>query len=315
MTAQGGSTAEPEVTVVITTRNRPTMVGEAVDSALAQTVGAVEVVVVDDASTRPVRLTRANDRLRIVRNARSGGVCAARNRGLAAARGRWITFLDDDDRLLPDMLERSLEAARASTLPPPVAALSAIEEVDEAGRTIRILLPGTLPRSRVGVPAMNPPGAPAAHATLVVPTDVARAIGGWDETLRVWEHTDLFLRLQAACSVQGVERVTYRRRVHKSRLSENLPARVDSMRRTLDKHEAAFARHPSCRARYLGAMGIAWLRMGHWDLAMVATTRSLWLAPFRPRGIAQWLASLGGPRIWDLLDPARARFRPHRDGS
>ena len=62
-------------------------------------------------------------------------------------------------------------------------------------------------------------------------------------------------------------------------------------------------------------MGIAWLRMGHWDLAMVATTRSLWLAPFRPRGIAQWLASLGGPRIWDLLDPARARFRPHRDGS
>lgn len=297
---------DPEVTVVIATRDRPALVAGAIDSALAQTVAAVEVLVVDDGSVEPVRPHLDEPRLRLLRLDPPRGVCAARNLGLARARGRWITFLDDDDRLLPDMLERSLQAARASTLPPPVAAISVIEDVDEAGRPLgSVLRPASLARSAPGSPG-GAPGAPASHATLLAPTEVMLAIGGWDEALRAWEHTDLFLRLQAACSVQAVERVTYRRRVHRSaRLSENLPARVASMRRTLAKHEAAFARHARRRATYLGAIGIAWLRMGRWGPAVAATTASLRVDPARPRGMAQWLASLAGPRVWALLDPRR----------
>jgi glycosyltransferase involved in cell wall biosynthesis len=297
---------DPEVTVVIATRDRPALVAGAIDSALAQTVAAVEVLVVDDGSAEPVRPHLDDPRLRLLRLDPPRGVCAARNLGLARARGRWITFLDDDDRLLPDMLERSLQAARASTLPPPVAAISVIEDVDEAGRPLgSVLRPASLARSAPGSPG-GAPGAPASHATLLAPTEVMRAIGGWDESLRAWEHTDLFLRLQAACSVQAVERVTYRRRVHRSaRLSENLPARVASMRRTLAKHEAAFARHARRRATYLGAIGIAWLRMGRWGPAVAATTASLRADPARPKGVAQWLASLAGPRVWALLDPRR----------
>ncbi|HYY79148.1 MAG TPA: glycosyltransferase [Actinomycetes bacterium] len=297
---------DPEVTVVIATRDRPALVAGAIDSALAQTVAAVEVLVVDDGSVEPVRPHLDEPRLRLLRLDPPRGVCAARNLGLARARGRWITFLDDDDRLLPDMLERSLQAARASTLPPPVAAISVIEDVDEAGRPLgSVLRPASLARSAPGSPG-GAPGAPASHATLLAPTEVMLAIGGWDEALRAWEHTDLFLRLQAACSVQAVERVTYRRRVHRSaRLSENLPARVASMRRTLAKHEAAFARHARRRATYLGAIGIAWLRMGRWGPAVAATTASLRVDPARPRGVAQWLASLAGPRVWALLDPRR----------
>jgi glycosyltransferase involved in cell wall biosynthesis len=296
---------QPEVTVVITTRNRPSLVAGAIDSALDQTVGPIEVVVVDDASTQPVRPARADERLRLLRIERPRGVCAARNAGLATARGRWITFLDDDDRLLPDMLAVSLETARTSPLPPPVAGLSAIQEVDEEDRPIRVLRPATLAR-RLGAGA---PTAPPAHATLVVPTEVVRAIGGWDERLRAWEHTDFFLRLRPACSVQGVERITYLRRVHRWRLSENLPARVDGMWRTLAKHEAAFTSHPRSRARYLGAIGISWLRMGRWDLAVAATTAGLRAAPARPKGVAQWLASLAGPRAWAMLATVHRAFR------
>jgi hypothetical protein len=94
------------------------------------------------------------------------------------------------------------------------------------------------------------------------------------------------------------------------RLSSNLEARADSLQRTLDKHQAAFAQHPERHAHYLGAMGITWLRMGRWGRAVAATTRALWLAPRRPKGVAQWLASLAGPHLWGQLDPERRQLRP-----
>jgi Glycosyl transferase family 2 len=307
----GATLQDPEVTVVITTRDRPTMVSRAVQSALAQTMQAIEVIVVDDASAQPLRIARTDERLLVVRRTSSTGVCAARNAGLAVARGRWVTFLDDDDDLLPDMLETSLRAARASELPPPVAVLAGIEEVDRDGRTTRTLLPVTSARGGRYALERKRHGDFATHNTLVCPTETIRSIGGWDEALQAWEHTDLFLRLNQVCSIQGVERVLYRRLDHRaSRLSADLEARADSLQHTLAKHQAAFAQHPDRHAHYLGAMGITWLRMGRWRPAVAATTRGLCLAPRRPKGIAQWLASLAGPRIWALLDPERWRLHP-----
>ena len=294
----------PEVTIVITTRDRPELLAEALDSALDQTVHAVEVVVVDDGSAEPVRPHRADDRLRVLRNERPGGVCAARNRGLAAARGRFVSFLDDDDRLLPHMVEASLAAAAASTLPPPVAVLSGMEEIDEQGRpTGTLLAAASLPRAGAGGAAAAALGAPPTHASLVVPTEVARAIGGFDERLPAFEHTDLFLRLHAACSVQGVEQIAYCRRIHRSaRLSRDLPARVEGIQRTLAIHRDAFARHPARHAHYLGAVAIGLLRLGRWGPAVTVSTAALRLAPWRPKGVAGWLASLAGPRVFALID-------------
>jgi glycosyltransferase involved in cell wall biosynthesis len=298
----------PEVTVVITTRDRPALVGRAIDSALAQTLSAIEVIVVDDASAPPLRIGHADERLRVLRRGQSTGVCAARNAGLAAAHGRWVTFLDDDDELLPEMLETSLRAARASWLPGPVAVLAGVEEVDRDGRITRVLLPVTSPRGRHYALEPAERGDFATYNTLVCPTGTIQGIGGWDESLPAWEHTDLFLRLNQVCSLQGVERVLYRRLDHRaSRLSANLEARAQSLHHTLAKHRAAFARHPDRHAHYLGAMGITWLRLGRWAPAVRATTLALRLAPWRPKGVAQWLASLAGPRIWSLLDPRHAR--------
>jgi glycosyltransferase involved in cell wall biosynthesis len=73
-----------------------------------------EVIVVDDGSTDGTveALSRVDDRrLRWLRNERSEGVAAARNRGAREARGRWIAFLDDDDLWSPLKLRRQLDAA------------------------------------------------------------------------------------------------------------------------------------------------------------------------------------------------------------
>lgn len=98
------------VSVIIPTYNYGPYIEEAVQSALDQGIDDLEVIVVDDASTDDTleRLARCTDpRLRVAALAH-GGVCAARNHGLSVARGRYIAFLDADDRWRPGKLDRQL---------------------------------------------------------------------------------------------------------------------------------------------------------------------------------------------------------------
>src|ERR1051326_6297266 len=138
----------PLVTIVVPTRDRHELLARALRSALAQTLGDFEVIVVDDASTTPVELPQLmrDGRVDLVRNDQPLGVCGARNRGMAAARGQWITFLDDDDELLPTMLQVSLEAARTSRLRPPISVLSGLQSVDKAGAVVESRFPISLSR-------------------------------------------------------------------------------------------------------------------------------------------------------------------------
>jgi glycosyltransferase involved in cell wall biosynthesis len=107
--------AAPEVSVVLPTHNRPRLLALTLYSVLWQEGVDVEVVVVDDGSTDDIRAAvegLADARVRLIRHERPLGVSAARNRGVAEARGSWIAFLDDDDVWAPDKLLAQLGAAR-----------------------------------------------------------------------------------------------------------------------------------------------------------------------------------------------------------
>lgn len=101
------------VSVVIPCYNRAGILGRAIRSALAQTVVPDEIIVVDDGSRdESVAVARGfGDRVRVIEQP-NGGAAAARNRGIAAAQGDWIAFLDSDDEWNSDKLERQLTAAR-----------------------------------------------------------------------------------------------------------------------------------------------------------------------------------------------------------
>lgn len=95
----------PLVSVIVPTYNRAGLLRETVDSVLAQTYPRVELVVVDDGSTdeTPALLASYGARIRVIRKQNGGGT-AARNTGIAAARGDLISVLDHDDLLLPDKI-------------------------------------------------------------------------------------------------------------------------------------------------------------------------------------------------------------------
>src|SRR4051794_10559124 len=89
----------PAVSVVIPTRDRPSLLRQALDSVDAQRDVALEVVVIEDDSSEP------------------RGVAATRNAGIGKARAPWVAFLDDDDLWSPGKLKRQLEVAEKANAP------------------------------------------------------------------------------------------------------------------------------------------------------------------------------------------------------
>ncbi len=105
----------PSVSVVIPTRNRPSMVVKAVQSALMQTASPWEVIVVIDGAdglgaTREALAAIRDPRLRLLALPIAVGGSEARNAGVRAAAGEWIGFLDDDDEWMPEKLSVQLAA-------------------------------------------------------------------------------------------------------------------------------------------------------------------------------------------------------------
>ncbi len=101
----------PLVSVIIPTYNRSHLFEQAVTSVLQQTWNDLEILLVDDGSEDATlaQARRIKDpRLRIL-SQENKGVSAARNLGIAHAKGRYIALLDSDDRWLPTKLQRQLE--------------------------------------------------------------------------------------------------------------------------------------------------------------------------------------------------------------
>ena len=114
------------VSVIIPTYNRPNYLREAVDSVFAQTYPFIEILIIDDGSSEGGALTKSALKPYLSANSLSPrrpkvtylyqkncGLVPAVNRGLALAQGEYIQRLDDDDRLLPEKIARSVEVFQA----------------------------------------------------------------------------------------------------------------------------------------------------------------------------------------------------------
>jgi glycosyltransferase involved in cell wall biosynthesis len=184
----------PTVTVVIPTRDRVgLLLPHAVRSALGQEDVAIQVVVVDDGSTDGTSAAVeaiGDERIEVLRHEQSRGVSAARNTGIAAARGEWIAFLDDDDLWSPRKLRTQLDAAEARGARWVYAASFVVDE--EMRPVYAHPVPGA---SAIAVALERGNVVPAGPSNVMVRADLMREVGDFDVTLAQGEDWDVWLRL------------------------------------------------------------------------------------------------------------------------
>ncbi len=236
----------PLLSIIIPSYNRPHMLMKAVNSALAQSLENIEVIVVDDGSEPPVALPE-RARLRLVRLAQNQGVATARNAGAAAAQAAHICFLDDDDSLLPHMAEVSLAALqKTQDLPQPMIVMSGLDIVDDAGMLLERHLPPTLPKgAHYSLEKIEHGKSIYCKQTAVIPREVYLQIGGCDTTFRSRVHSELFFRLNKACFMLGIETVTYHLLQHNGpRITRDREQRRLGFGKLIKKHRDLFIQHP-----------------------------------------------------------------------
>jgi glycosyltransferase involved in cell wall biosynthesis len=224
------------VSVVIPTRDRwPLLSTHALPSALGQEDVDLEVIVVDDGSSDGTsdHVARLSDpRVRVVRHDTAQGPAAARNAGIAAARGDWIAFLDDDDLWSPRKLRTQVEAARGADW-----CYCAAVVVDDRLEVIDVL---PLAEAHTLVPALrhgNVVG--AGSSSVIVRAGVLRRTGAFDESLYYVEDWDLWFRLAQAGRAVAC--------------GEQLVATLDHAERALFRNRAAVLRGISAFLTRIGA--------------------------------------------------------------
>ena len=222
------------VSVIIPTHNYARFLGEAIDSALAQTLPPLEVIVVDDGSTdaTPAVLAAYGDRIRMIRQ-KNSGVAVARNAGIAAARGEYLAFLDSDDAWYPRKLE--LQMPRFDADPSLGLVHCGAETIDADGRTLGSSVDGMEGRVAEAMLRLDREVIYPQGSSIVVPKRIAEEIGGFDARLPPSEDWDFCYRIAARYPVGYVPEVLVRYRQHGGGIHTNVPRLERSMRLVLEK--------------------------------------------------------------------------------
>jgi glycosyltransferase involved in cell wall biosynthesis len=231
------------LSVVLPTHDRPERLRDAALSVLQQDHPSLELVVVDDGSAAPTaraldEITSADPRVVVVRNEQPLGSSAARNAGLARARGELVAFCDDDDTWPPGAASAAVAASTPWT-----GVVYGWHQVfhEHSGRCITFRPPADCGPSLMRW--VNVPWILSGVARRSVLGDALR----FDPDLRTSEDWDLWLRCADVAPMTLVPTPLYRYVQHGGeRVTRGAAGPDDGQRRFLDKHRSTMT--PGCIA-------------------------------------------------------------------
>ena len=217
------------VSVIIPCYNQSQFLPETVESVLAQTYPAYEIIAVDDAS--PDESVEVISRYAGVRYLRQehGGVCVARNYGVAQATGDYLVFLDGDDRLLPHHLKTCVAAFRAH---PEAAFVCGDYRWFGMNDTWHSHNCAPLPTHYATLLRFNFIGPPC---VAMFRRDVVQRVGGFQPGLEGTEDQDLYFRITRTHPMHCHHTVIAEYRRHAKQISQNWGKMLTAAMKTLQR--------------------------------------------------------------------------------
>jgi len=286
------------VSVIIPAYNGTTRyLDQAIRSVQAQTHGAVEVIVVDDASSDDTnRLVARFPDVHYVRREENGGQAAARNDGARRATGSCLAFLDQDDFWEPTFLEETLAVLQAHS----EAALAHCDGYQVSEQNVIVEYDAAMKYKR-SITQMLRGGHDAATSGTLFRKACFDAVGGYDVRLRIWEDIDLAIRLYERFPFIHLPKPLYRHRLYGYNASRDIPSEraLEGRLRFLERHA------PSCPpgsalagalahdwAHYYGDVGKFYLHAGRHTEARKALRQALRYRPFDRKVLLRLLRAL-----------------------
>lgn len=247
---------EPTFSIIVPTLNRPGGLQRAVESVKRQTCQDFELIVVDDGSCSDYAQAVCDTsglRARVVRNSRNLGAGGARNAGLHLSRGRYVSFLDDDDEYGPDFLRASL-AVMAATPESVVMCWCSVRWVDDVSDEGARWCTRTFPSQHASRTALfEDLMSIGTGFGVTLKADFLRRRECFDTDLRTVEDADLFLRIIASgrlpIVVPGVHVTVHNHgdsRLTDARMNE---LRIRECRLLLSRYRDVFDVYPSLKAQ------------------------------------------------------------------
>jgi glycosyltransferase involved in cell wall biosynthesis len=282
----GGTSVLPGVSVVIPTYNYGHFLAESIESALNQTYPNIEVIVVDDGSTDHTRqvVEKYLPRVRYLHQS-NAGVSAARNTGLRAATHPFVSFLDADDKWLPNMLAKMM--ATFAQLPDEFAVVACqAVRFGQPGqvlnnKSLRQFAPMEVSLRDLLLMNRFPP------SSAVIRREVFSECGEFDATLSTSEDRDMWIRIAARRRILLLNDPLTRLRLHAdnaSKKADRAEVNIESVLRKVvaanlvPAQEWSFWRRVWAFNRFQCALV---LNLEHRRAeAVKEMARSLWLCPY-----------------------------------
>jgi len=295
---------EALVSVIIPTYNRARCLRRAIRSVLSQTHRNLELIIADDASTDDTAsLVESIDDPRVVYvcQKRNMGASAARNLGLDVARGFFVAFQDSDDEWLLDKLEEQI--ASLENAGPEFGATFGSKLIyghDDQFRygPGRVTIAPTPDRNVVSgvLTSQLLHGNLISPQTLLVRSDVARRVGGFDTGLPCNNDWEYMLRLSTATQILYTEDPVVVAYIQEDSIHRKTRGKALSFLTILRKHVALFEQDPDAFSDRLFRAGRLLHRLGRYEAATICMRRAIALSPRKARpwlGLARsWAARL-----------------------
>lgn len=248
------------ITAVITTFNRKDFLRQALSSVLEQTYNQIQIIVMDNSSSdgtqeymRQIRDTR----IHYIRH-EAIGIAEQRNLGIKHASGKYVGFLDDDDRWLPDKIQLQMAAFKNSTRETALV-YGGFEFYDDEGKKWGANTQKIMKDYYNNLLWARDPFTGSASNPLLKKESVL-AVGGYNERIKVGEDWELYLRLAFKYPLIKIPRKLLEIRQHTGRrLGDQLKSALKTETYVYRQHSRHMSR--ALRSRYDQRIGGKLIRL------------------------------------------------------
>ena len=202
---------QPLVSIIIPTYNREVLLKDAILSVLGQTYKNFELIIVDDCSKYDIKKIAdsfKDNRIKYFRHEKNSGVSASCNTGIKKASGNYVFILNDDDLIVPSALEKFVDKFQESKIENLGGIYSWSWWINNNGKTF------TITNSKRNGDISKRLFKEQLFTNAFVKREVFDSVGLYNETLKVSEDFDFYMRMSKKYQFDCVHEILYIKRQH-----------------------------------------------------------------------------------------------------